>query len=350
MEDDEHVPTEDADHELEAQVLAVVKKIVPALRVAKNTAKVLRRLSSVGIDALVAGLEAGTSWFHLKKARNEHLIAQLAELSNGESTIGVKVAERLIEEQRRIDQLVFAAIEHVQSSGSSVPSEEIGGEEGGSEIDSDWIESFRREAADRSQGEMRETFARILAGEICEPGTFSIKTLRTVGALSQSTANLFRKAASLRVGMEVVAKDAETRSDQLIVLDARIPALDGKLGENCLQSEGLDYGRLIQLTENGLLHPDYNSWHNYNLAIFGTLVVGRPAVPFIHQNQKWALLPLSNFKTGSELRIHGAKFTTVGQELLHIVDIENDPVFLDNVQAYLKNQHVEIVPFPSSAT
>ena len=342
MEDNEHMPSEDDDHELEAQILTVVKKTIPVLRAAKNTAKVLRRLSSVGTDTLVAALEAGKSWFHLKKVRNEHLIAQLAELPSRQSAIGVKVAERLIEEQCRIDQLIFAAIEHVQASDHSVPSEE-----GKGEIDDDWIDSFRREAADRSQGEMRETFARILAGEIHEPGTFSIKTLRTVGALSQSTANLFRKAASLRVSLESMTSNDD--SPRLYVQDARIPALGGNLGQNHLKSKGLDYGRLIDLTENGLLHPEYNSWHQYDNAMPNPQLGGHVSV-LIHQDQKWALIPLPSFKVGSALKIHGAKFTTVGQELLHIVDIESDTAFLDKVRAFLKSQHIEMIALSSSTT
>ncbi len=345
MEDNEHMKSEDADHELEAQILSVIKKTIPVLRVAMNTAKVLRRLSSVGSGYLVAALEAGTSWFQLKKARNDHLIAQVAELPKGQSAIGVKVAERLIEEQRRIDQLVFAAIEHVQASDHSTPSGE-----GRDEIDDDWIESFRREAADRSQGEMRETFARILAGEIRQPGMFSIKTLRTVGALSQSTASLFRRAASLRVGMEIGVPDAGVGS-RIQVFDARIPALGGQLGDNHLKNKGLDYVRLIELTENGLLHPEYNSWYTYNPAMPHPKIGPEGGVvPFIHQGQRWALIPLPSFKAGSELRIHGAKFTTVGQELLHIVDIESNAEFRDKVRAYLKGQHVEMVALSPSTT
>ena len=42
---------------------------------------------------------------------------------------------------------------------------------------------------------------------------------------------------------------------------------------------------------------------------------GGVAVPFIHQAQKWKLTPLSAFKAGSEFRIQGAEFTTVGKEL-----------------------------------
>ena len=52
MEDNTHVPSEDADQELEAQMLTVVKKFIPVLRVAKNTSKVLSRLSSVGADTV----------------------------------------------------------------------------------------------------------------------------------------------------------------------------------------------------------------------------------------------------------------------------------------------------------
>ena len=97
MEDNQHLLPEDADHELEAQISRYVRKVIPVLVATKNTARVLRRLTSVGAQTVEAALEAGTSWFQLKKARNEHSIAQLADLSGGQSAMGVKVAQRLIE-------------------------------------------------------------------------------------------------------------------------------------------------------------------------------------------------------------------------------------------------------------
>ena len=120
MENNEHERFENSDDELEQQILAIVKKTFPALRyIRTNIAKVLHRLSSVGTDTLVAALQAKTSGFQLRKARNEHLIAQLAELPKGQTDIGVKVADRLTQEQHRIDQLVFAAIERIQDSENS---------------------------------------------------------------------------------------------------------------------------------------------------------------------------------------------------------------------------------------
>ena len=359
MEDNEDVPTEDGDADLEdQQVQAIVRKILPPVREVKNVSKALLRLSSVrvtlrlsaaGTDLLTTALKAGASRFRLAEARNERLIAELAELPGRQSAIGITVAERQIDEQRRIDQLVFEAIDRVQDAVHSIPSEEGKAEEGKDEIDDDWIESFRREAADRSQGEMRETFVRILAGEIREPGTFSIRAVRTVGDLSQSTATLFRRAASLRVGVEALVSQGDS-APRFQVLDARIPALDGQLGQSHLRDEGLGYDRLIELTENGLLHPDYGSHYPYALVIQPPKVRQdlAPLLPvFIHQDQKWRFIPSSTFQAGSDLQIEGAQFTAVGKELLGIVDIERDAAFLDKVRTYLKGQHIEMVPFPS---
>ena len=345
MENNEHERFENSDDELEQQVHAIVKKALPTLLAVKNTAKVLRRLSSVGTDTLVAALHAKTSGFQLQKARNEHLIAQLAELPKGQKDIGIKVADRLTQEQHRIDQLVFKAIERIQDSENSESSGEGEAQVSGDEIGDDWLECFRSEAAVRTQGEMRETFARILAGEISQPGKFSIRTLRTVGALDQSTARLFRKAASLRVGWEIVVQDART-GPRIHIIDARIPSLGGQLGNNFLKDEGLGYVQLIELTENGLLHSEYGSLGTYNQSILHPQNGQQgQIIPLVHQNQNWVLRPLPKFKATSELNLRGAMFTTSGQELLHIVDIERDTIFLEKVRAYLRGQHIEMVPF-----
>ena len=239
MEDNTHVPSEDADQELEAQFLTVVKKFIPVLRVAKNTSKVLSRLSSVGVDTIVAALEAGKSRFQLDKARIE------------QSAIGVKVAARQLEEQSRIDQLVFEAIEHNQASDHSVLSEEGEAEERKDEIDDDWIESFRREAADRSLGEMRKTFARILAGEIREPGR-SRSRLCVLSVLSANPPPTVPQG-SLVTG-EYGNYSLRQCFSQASCSGCPCSIAWRKLGQNYLQDEGLGYDRLIKLTENGLLH------------------------------------------------------------------------------------------------
>ena len=335
MEEHEEQRDEITDEELAVQMETLVKKLIPAARVAMNAKKALRRLSSAGTDMLEAALQAGTSRFNLARARNEQLLAEIAQGSGAPADVSQKIVQNLVAEQQRVDGVVVAGIQHViESSDSQLEIQEQ------EEIADDWLDSFRREAADRSAGEMRETFARILAGEIQKPGTFSIKTLRTVGALSQSTAALFRRAASVAVILESTYAD-ESIVTPLQIFDARIPSLGGSLNQNSLGEYGLGYSELTELTENGLLHPDYDSWFEYIL--IEARKEGEGPVFLVHQEKKWDLVSLQDFTGDLKLRIHGAGFTSVGKELLRIVEVESQPTFTDNLRAYFKKQNLDMV-------
>ena len=167
---------------------------------------------------------------------------------------------------------------------------------------------------------------RILAGEMQAPGSFSARTLKVLSAVSQSTAQRFRRAASVSIKL---TPDGEH------IVDARIPAIGGHLGQNCLQDEGLGYDVLIDLTENGLLHSDYNS--NYPYGPLGvpfdaqTPQAHLVQFPFIHQGQWWQLIPKTDPKAAKPIRVSGAKLTSCGVELLKIVDIEHLPDFTDKL-------------------
>ena len=344
MNENEDQLPEDEDRELEEQLHEAVRKLIPAVRIARNVTRALSRLTSVGAETAAAALEARGSRFRLQTARNEYLINLLAKLEKGDSRLAVRVAARLLDEQHRVDQVVFDAVRRVLEAAPSAAAEE-----GTEQISDSWFNSFRREAGDRTEQEMRERFARILAGEIRCPGTFSLKTLRTVGTLSQSTAALFRRAASLHFGQLGIVP-TEGGALRFQVVDARIPAIGGHLGENSLRREGMDYFALVELMENDLLHTDLNSWRIYNASIAtpqaGTTVV----LPFLHQGRQWTLVPLPTFRLNFQLKVHGAAFTGVGKELLRIVDLETDAKFLDKVRAHLNRNHVDMVIRSSDRT
>ena len=311
MTDDEPLQSEESDDEIEA----LAKKIAPALRNATVVGKVLRRVCYAGADLVVAGLEAGTSRLLLTKVRNEALIAEASRTKAME--VGARVGKRLLEEQERVDEIVIDAINRLPVEPEQEPdlSETTIDGTHRKEIEDDWLEVFRREATGRSLGEMREAFVRILAGEMQAPGTFSIKAVRTLGLLDRSAAELFRRAASLQVSMEVGAPDPH-------VVDARIPSLGGNLGENSLQEEGLSYVQLLDLIEHDLIYPELNSWADYQFSIRQP---GRPIMPLVHQGQKWILVPMPEFQLGGRFKITGVGFTRVGKELLRLVDIEQKP-------------------------
>ena len=84
--------------------------------------------------------------------------------------------------------------------------------------------------------------------------------------------------------------------------------------------------------------------HSCELAIPNEKMRGTVPLPLVHQNRRWALIPLPTGKRAKDLRIAGAGFTTVGRELLKIVDIEEDSAFLTRVQTYFRSRHLEMIP------
>ena len=341
MVDDEQLSPEESDEDTGV----LLRKLAPLIRNAPVIEKAFRRLCNAGTDLAVAGLQAGTSRFELSKARNEARADEVTE--NRQMATDSRVMKRLIEDQDRLDRIVFDAIKRLQETRKQEPdhSDAASDEPNQTQIGDDWLEVFRREATDRSQGEMREAFVRILAGEMQAPGTFSIKAVRTLGLLDQETANIFRRAASLRVGMEIVS----TPGLSPFILDARIPSLGGNLGENHLQKFNLGYSRLLYLIENGLVYPELKSWRDYKLSMpFPLIGKGMQVpLPMVHQGQRWLLVPTPGSRRKELIKVHGVEFTSVGKELTRIVEIEPDPDFLNQVQEYFLNQHLEMVQFRS---
>ena len=335
MENDDQVPQEGDAEKTEVQELGSIKLSISAPPVVRNLMKVVERLGSASIDTFIAGREARSAELRLKAARDNVLGSVLARIPQDQMHIGVKIAERLVDEQHRVDQIVIEAVRWLEESEDP----EAGGS-GAKEVDDDWIEIFRREAGQRSQSEVRKAFARILAGEIREPGTFSIRTLRTVAGLSQSTATAFSHAASIRLEQRFTVRHPDGRREHKIEYPM-VPDLEGK-GRPCdLSSE-----YFVELVENGLLQ-----------SIVGSVYYGAAAVdpvtdvvhmPFTHQNRRWGLKPIPPGKRPEELRISGACFTSVGAELLRIVDIEESDLFLDRLRGYFRSRLWEMVPVEDS--
>lgn len=90
------------------------------------------------------------------------------------------------------------------------------------EIDEDWLNIFERYAEDASSDRLRETWARVLAGEIRKPRTFSLKTLRFIAELDQPTATTFEKYAGQIVANNILPafKDEQVFGELLQLQDA----------------------------------------------------------------------------------------------------------------------------------
>lgn len=240
--------------------------------------------------------------------------------------------------QRRIDELTMDALRHVGENADTRDKEATKSTGSAESTTDSWFHTFYEQASIVDEENVREDFVRILAGEMQAPGSFSVRTLRVMSAVSQSTAQRFRRAASASI---------QLTADGKRILDARIPAIGGRLGQNCLQDVGLRYDVLIDLTENGLLHSEYNSSHPY-----GPLGVPFDArspqahlaqMPFIHQGEEWQLIPKTDPKAAEPIWVFGAKLTSCGVELLKIVDIEPLPDFTDKLASHFSQSGYQMV-------
>jgi uncharacterized repeat protein (TIGR03899 family) len=91
--------------------------------------------------------------------------------------------------QRNIENVAQKAIEYM----------EVETEISGDPVDDDWTTRFFDYAEDISNEEMQDLWARILAGEVKKPKSYSLRTLDTLRNLSTEEAETFIKFASLAI-------------------------------------------------------------------------------------------------------------------------------------------------------
>lgn len=98
-------------------------------------------------------------------------------------------ASKILNEQVNVEEVLGIALQELSNTKSTDQPKGV--------PDDDWLDAFRNEASQRSSEEMKYAFGKILAGEIQEPGTYSIRTVRTLGVMETKTAALFRRLCNM---------------------------------------------------------------------------------------------------------------------------------------------------------
>jgi Protein of unknown function (DUF2806) len=192
-------------------------------------------------------------------------------------------------------------------------------------ISEDWLNAFESEAAQISSEQMKNLFAKVLAGEIRRPTSYSIKTIKLMAQLDNRAAALFRLLCSLSISL---------RFQNSNILDARVVSM-GNASANSLQAYGLSFDQLNILQEYGLIISDYNSYMDYRTTVVQN---GEVLLPAIYQKAQWALVPKVAPPAYQEFRVHGVAFSWSGKELLSIVDIEPDEKYTAALKNFFEQQ------------
>jgi len=245
-----------------------------------------------------------------------------------------KFGHKVIREQINLDRIAEGAAKEIKDNPPESTPQEI------KSIDDDWLNTFEKEAAQKSTEDMQRMFSRILAGEIKRPSSFSIKTIKLLAELDQETATLFRQFCSACVTLGV------PRSN--VVLDARVPSLGGNAGTNSLSEYGFNFGALNVLQEHGLIISDYNSWMEYQHAI-AQRAEGRLQVtlPILFQRKYWALVPLADRNPADPLQIHGVALTKTGQQIASIIELPENDKFREALTKYFASQKLGMMEVPA---
>lgn len=102
--------------------------------------------------------------------------------------IALRASERLnnreLRRQMNIESITVKALEELPDSVSE------------EKVDEDWIAQFFNYCQDVGDEEMQTLWARLLAGEVARPGSYSLRTLQLVRMLRKSDAELFTRFCS----------------------------------------------------------------------------------------------------------------------------------------------------------
>jgi uncharacterized repeat protein (TIGR03899 family) len=160
---------------------------------------------------------------------------------------------------------------------------------------------------------MQDLWAKILAGELARPGSFSLKTLKVFRDMSIVDAKLLAKACSLTV------KDQSKKNIRIISGTYQKPGLFNFLNKNreCyvnLSQFGLNYADILSLADNHILYQQESE---------SSIMNTEESINF---NYNGTPLKLTSKKPNIALQFY--KFTPIGAELANLIsDKPNDEFF-----------------------
>jgi hypothetical protein len=161
------------------------------------------------------------------------------------------------------------------------------------QVDADWTTRFFNIAEDISDEEMQQLWGRILAGEVKQPKSYSLRTLELLKNLSRREAEVFSRASNF------------------VIVSHNSPFLFRGESEDMLDRHNLSFEDRLLLTETGLLQSENNIARTIRQNNIDSLIY--------FQSGRFIIKVLKKANT-SENKIEIFRFTKIGEELLKLID------------------------------
>jgi hypothetical protein len=196
---------------------------------------------------------------------------------------------------------------------SQIAAEQLGHEQTVSEepVDEDWTARFFNIVEDVSDDEMQQLWGRILAGEVKQPKSYSLRTLELLKNFSKHEAEVFSRASNF------------------VISSHNSPFLFKGQNNEVLDKHNLTFEDRLLLTEIGLLQAENNISRPLKQNIEDSI---------IYFESSRYIIKVSKKANTPENRIEILRFTKIGEELLKLLT----PKAVDN---YIKDFCLQIEQF-----
>lgn len=180
-------------------------------------------------------------------------------------------------------------------------------------VNPDWTTRFFDIVQDVSDNEMQLLWGQILAGEIKQPKSYSLRTLELLRNMTKEEAELFRKVAQFTLKQG----------------DVFLFSADG-----VLEKFGISYSAIAKLIEIGLLQPGDFVTKNYPSQKAKDRMIG-----VVYGN----LVIITNQKaTANTISIPIRLFTTPGKELARLISITPNIDYIKELATTIKQEGVTV--------
>lgn len=295
----------------------------------KNFIKAFGQLCTSATDVGVAYFEGkATEIRTTNEARaslSKEVTKQIAESMNVPAEYAElavhKHASKIVGEQINKDKTLAIAkdqLEHLSQEGIASTSEE--------DISEDWLNVFDDISGKCSSEKMQALFGKILADEIKNPSSFSIRAIKLVHELDSKNANLFQKVCSYSIGLKNHSNEEEY--SQIL-----LTGMSGTIGNNSLAKFGLNLTNILSLVDCGLL----NSELSINLTLDQSVVAldGKSvSLPVYYRGQPIAFRQTEKIDK-QEFKLSGAQLTAVGREIYPIIELLPNDNFNSELSTFL---------------
>jgi hypothetical protein len=235
---------------------------------------------------------------------------ELLELADRASQ---RLAEQELRRQANIEAVIRKAVPELPETVSEEP------------VDTDWMAQFFEQCQDFSNEQMQSLWARILAGEVAKPGSYSPMTLHTVKLLRKADAEVFTRFCTYVVNFG--GSLASPHENELMQYES---------------AHGTPYGHILHLQALGLLETGFG---------LGIPIPAGGATIAIYNEVPYVIRPATE---GPAVRIAVRALTQVGIELARICGARPDPEYWNKVMAVWREQRqltvdrIPVVPTESS--